>query len=141
MAYEESLKSISLDADSSIAVYTGVPNQPGSASPNSGHQYKFVTVTGRHQAGLASEGEGAIGVLQNKPQVTGQAATVGIFGVSVVRSGGEVAVGEAVAVDATGRGVAAASGDVIVGIAIEGAGEADKLFSVLLINAATPVAE
>lgn len=132
MAYEESLKSITLDADASIALYTGVPNQPGSASPNIGHQYKFVKVTGRHQAGLASAGGQAIGVLQNKPQVLGQAATVGIFGVSVARSGGEIAAGAQVEVDGSGRGIAHDAG-VVVGIAIEGAATADQLFSILLL--------
>lgn len=139
MAYEEGLKSISLDAHSSIAVYTGVPNQPGSADPNIGHQYKFVKITGRHEAGIADEGGAAVGVLQNKPQVTGQAATVGIFGVSIVRSGGAVAAGESVSVDSTGRGVAASAGTAAVGVAVEAAGDADELFSVLLMPNATAI--
>ena len=81
MAYEESLKSISLNADSSLAVWTSVPGQPGSAEPNYGKQYTFVKVTAANQVGLVTNGttDVVVGVLQNKPQVTGQAATVGIF--------------------------------------------------------------
>ncbi len=134
MAYEESLKSISLDADDSLAVYTGVPGMVGSASPNSGHQYKFVKVTGRHQVGLAGAGDTVVGVLQNKPQVDGQAATVGIFGVSVVRTGGAVDPGDEVEVDANGCAVALSAGT-SVGVAIEGAAGADLLISVLLKTA------
>ena len=54
MAYDEAIRSISLDADSSIAVYTGVPGLPGSADPNGGKQYRFVKVTGAGTVGLAT---------------------------------------------------------------------------------------
>ena len=53
MAYEESLRSITLNADSSLGIYTGVPGQPGSPDPHGGKQYHFVKVTGVHQVGLA----------------------------------------------------------------------------------------
>ena len=53
MAYEESLRSITLNADSSLGMYTGVPGQPGSPQPHGGKQYHFVKVTGVHQVGLA----------------------------------------------------------------------------------------
>ena len=77
MAYEESLRSITLNADSSLGIYTGVPGQPGSPDPHGGKQYHFVKVTGVHQVGLADATAAVVGVLQNKPQGTGQAATVG----------------------------------------------------------------
>lgn len=134
MAYEETLKSVSFDADSSLALYTGVPGMVGSASPNSGHQYKFVKITGRHQVGLAGAGEDAVGVVQNKPQVDGQAATVAIFGISTVRAGAAVTAGDEIEVDASGRGITATAGTV-VGIAVESASGADALFSVLLRTA------
>ena len=60
MAYEESLRSITLNADSSLGIYTGVPGQPGSPDPHGGGQYHFVIVTGVHQCGLA-DGTGAGG--------------------------------------------------------------------------------
>lgn len=131
MAYEESLKSVSFDADASIAVYTGVPGTPGAASPNIGHMYKFVKITARHTVGLSDAAGVAVGVLQSKPQVVGQAATVAISGISVVRSGAAIAVGALVEADSTGRAVTRTAGE-ILGTAIEAATGADQLISVLL---------
>jgi len=135
MAYEESLRSISLNADSSVAVYTGVPNTPGAANPNYGFQYRFVKVTGTHQVGLATTKatDVSVGVMQNKPQVTGQAATVGIRGVTNVMAGAAVAAGAAVTCDANGRGITGTVGtDKCYGIALAAASGANELFPVLL---------
>jgi len=134
MAYEESLKSITLDADASIAVYTGVSGQPGSASPNNGKQFRFVKITGAHQAGLATGAANEVlcGVLQNKPQRVGEAATVGIFGVSMVESGAALAAGVQVKVDGTGRPIAAAAGAAYVGTTLASSGAAGELIPVLL---------
>lgn len=135
--YDESIRSITLDADSSLGVYTGVPGLPGSASPNKGKQYCFVKVTGAHQCGLADgdANEVVIGVLQNKPQETGAAATVAIRGVSLVEAGGTITAGEAIKVETTtGNGVAATlPGDaaLVVGVALGGAAEG-QLVPVLL---------
>jgi hypothetical protein len=52
MSYEENLKSFNADADASIGIYTGVPGQPGSASPNGGKQYCPLRITGKNQVGL-----------------------------------------------------------------------------------------
>lgn len=104
--YEEALKSISLDADPSLGIYTGVPGLPGSASPNYGKMFHFVKVTGKHQVGLATAAtDGVVGILQNKPQQAGGAATVGIFGVSQVICGGTINAGDLVAPDNQGRAV------------------------------------
>jgi hypothetical protein len=124
--YDESIRSITLDADSSLAVYTGVPGMTGSADPNKGKQYCFVKITGAHQAGLAvtTANEIVIGVMQNKPQVTGAAATIALRGVSLVEAGGTVTAGAAIKVDTGGRGVAATlPGDIalVVGVAVGGA--------------------
>jgi hypothetical protein len=135
MSYEESLRSISLNADSSLAVYTGVPNTPGAANPNYGLQYRFVKITAAHQVGLATTKatDLAVGVMQNKPQVVGQAATVGIAGVTNVMAGAAVAAGAAVTFDANGRGITGTVGtDKIVGIALGAAGAANELFPVQL---------
>lgn len=135
--YEESIRSITLDADSSIGAYTGVPGLPGSASPNSGKQYRFVKVTGAHQCGLAiaAANEIPVGVLQNKPQATGAAATVAIRGVSLVQAGGDISAGNAVKVKTTtGEAVAATlPGDaaLVVGVALGGAADG-QLVPVLL---------
>lgn len=136
MAYEESLRSISLDADSSLAVYTGVPGTPGAAAPNWGFAFRFVKIVGAHQVGLctAASNEIAVGVMQNKPQVVGQAATVAIHGVSMVQAGGTLAAGNPVKVDSTGRAVAATPGTdaaLYVGVAL-GAAAVGGLVPVLL---------
>lgn len=132
MSYDESLKSISLNADASLAVLTGVPGQPGSAAPNTGNMYRFVKVTGVHTVGLATSGTDLIiGVMQNKPQVTGEAATVAIFGVSNVISGGIVAAGDEIQTANDGRAVKQTAGQ-RVGIALGAAAAAGQLVPVLL---------
>lgn len=135
-AYDESIRSITLDADASLAEYTGVPGLPGSASPNNGNQYCFVKVTGAHQCGLAdtTANEIVIGVVQNKPQVTGAAATVAIRGISLVEAGGNISAGNAIKVNASGKGVAAtlpADAALVVGVAVGGAASG-QLVPVLL---------
>lgn len=132
MSYEESLKSISLNADSSLAQYTGVPGLPGSPAVNYGKQYRFVKVTGLHQVGLCTAaGDAAVGVMQNKPQVIGQAATVGIFGVSNLMAGGAVEAGDFVTSDAEGRAVTGTADDA-KGIALGAATGENTLVPVLL---------
>jgi hypothetical protein len=136
MAYSEALRNISLKADASLAGYTGVPGLPGSADPNYGFQFRFVKVTADRECGLAvgAANEIVIGVVQNKPQVLDQAATVAIRGVSYVHAGGALVAGEAVKVDGTGRGVAAVlpiDAALVVGIVITGAASG-QIASVLL---------
>lgn len=135
MAYEESLRSITLNADSSLAVYTGVPGQPGSADPNGGKQYHFVKVTGAHTVGVADADDTVVmGVLQNKPQYTGNAATVAIRGVSKVVAGKSIAAGAVVYSDANGKATdSAAGGGNKVGIALSAVSNANEILSVLLI--------
>lgn len=135
MPYEESLRSISLDADSSIGFYTGQPGQPGSTDPNYGKQFCFIKVTGAHQTGLATAAANELvaGVLQNKPQKAGEAATVGIRGVSLLMAGAAVTAGAGVKCDATSRGVTATPGtDVSLAIALGSASGAGEVFPVLL---------
>lgn len=136
MAYNEALRTISLQADSSLATYTGVPGLPGSADPNYGFQFRFVKVTGDRTCGLAdtTANEIVIGVMQNKPQIVNQPATVAIQGVSYVQAGGTLVAGDAVKVDSVGRGVAAdlpTDAKLVVGIATTGAA-LGQIASVLL---------
>lgn len=131
MAYDENLRSLSLNADASLGLYTGVPGQPGSAVPNAGMQFRFVKVTGKDQVGLATgSGDVIAGILQNKPQQPGAAATVGYEGISVVVAGGPISAGDLVGPDATGRAVPNADGRwQAVGIAA-GVGELVSVFRV-----------
>jgi hypothetical protein len=104
--YEEAVQSISLDADASIGIYTGVPGLPGSASPNGGMQYRFVKITGVHQAGLATAAaDPVVGVLRNKPQHTGDPATVGVRGVVLLTAGAAISAGMALCSNSTGEAV------------------------------------
>lgn len=106
MSYEENLKSLSLNADSSIGIYTGVAGQPGSAVPHGGKQYHFVKVTGADQVGLATAAtDPVVGILQNKPQGAGHAATVGYEGVSNVVASAAISAGAFVAPTADGKAV------------------------------------
>ena len=125
MSYEERAVSISLDADSSIGIYTGVPGQPGSASPNGGKQYHFVKLTGAHTVGLSTAADDlSVGILQNKPQEAGAAATVAIFGVSNVVASDAINAGDLVAPTANGDAVADATNGKWMAIApAAGAGE------------------
>jgi hypothetical protein len=131
MAYEESLRSISLNADATLGIYTGVPGQPGSPDPHGGKQYHFVKVTGVHQVGLADAAAAVVGVLQNKPQGTGQAATVGIAGVSKVVSDVAITAGDAIKVSADGQAAKTGAGPT-VGIALSTTANAGELVNVLL---------
>lgn len=134
--YEETLTNISLDADATLAVDTSQPytgnTAPAGGSASAGFQYRFVELTGEHTCGLFNDDTGSIpiGVLQNKPQVEGMAATVAVFGISMVEAGAAVAAGDVVGPDATGRAVT--GGTPAAGIAIRGAGEAGDLIPVLL---------
>lgn len=131
MAYEESLRSITLTADATLAVFTGVPGQPGSAVPNSGKQYCFVKVTGVGQVGLAGATGAVNGVLQNKPQNTGNAATVGLRGVSKVVSSAAITAGSPIFSTATGQAASTGTGPQ-AGVALNTTANAGELVSVLL---------
>lgn len=134
MSYEESIRSITLKADDTLGVYTGVPGRPGSASPNSGNIFRFVKVTGGGTVGLAGAGEDAVGVVQNKPQGEDHAATVAIRGVSNVLLGtGGITAGAEVESAANGLGVAQSAG-ASLGVAIEAGAEGEIVPVLLRMN-------
>lgn len=102
------------------------------AGNNGGEQYHFVKVTGVHQAGLCNTaGESRIGVLQNKPQRAGEAATVCIGGVSLVEAAATIAAGAKVSTDANGMAVTQSGSNAVAGTALEN-GSAGSLFAVLV---------
>ena len=135
MAYEESLRSITLEADASVGKYTGVPGTRDlEASPDYvGLQYRFVKVTGPHTVGLAAAADtNVVGVLQNKPQGVGHAATVGYHGVSKVVAAGAVTAGAAVGSDGSGKATSTVGAGGPLGIALQTAAGAGELIAVLL---------
>jgi hypothetical protein len=132
VAYDESLRSITLKADGSVGIYTGVPGTAGSANPNSGKQYHFVKVTGVGICGLANATDTApVGVLQNKPQGVGHSATVGFHGVTRVVSDVAITAGDLIKVSADGQAAKTGTGPT-VGIALTTTAAAGDLVSVLL---------
>lgn len=147
-SYEETLVNITLDAADDLAVDTSVTIRrqdaggatPDGATANSGFQYRFVQVSGPHEADLytGAAGERAVGVLQNKPQVPGHAATVAIHGISLVEADEAIDAGSGVGASAYGR--ATDGGD--LGIAIHDAEAQGDLIPVLLrLSAAAVPAE
>lgn len=135
MAFEEAVRSITMVSDATLAVRTSVPGLAGSPTDNAGNQYRAIKVTGTRQVGLiAAATDGVIGILQNKPQVSGEAATVAIRGVSKVRVSGAVAAGAVVYAAADGRGTATGTPGTTtaLGIALTAAAGANELIPVLL---------
>lgn len=111
MSYEENLRSLSLNADDSVGFHTGVAGQPGSPVPHGGKQYHFLTLTGAEQVGLATGGDDVVvGILQNKPQQPGAAATVGYEGVSNVIASGAINAGDLLGPNSDGKATVSASG-------------------------------
>lgn len=132
MSTEEKLDSLSFKADSSVGIYTGVPGQPGSASPNGGKQYCFVKLTAVRTVGLCTAATDlVVGILQNKPQRAGDAATVGYRGQSNVVSGAAVTANTLLAPDSAGRAVTDATNG--KWIALEAAAAANVLIPALRI--------
>lgn len=134
MSFEESLRSVSLNADASIAGYTGPPGAPGSPANNAGKQFRIVKVTGSATVGLCTADEDlSVGILQSKPQVTGQAATVGIRGISNVVAGeNNIAAGAELSSDTEGRAIAALTGKVVIGVALKASTTVGELIPVLI---------
>jgi hypothetical protein len=128
MAYDEVLTSITLPAASGIASKTGVSGVDTPAgSDHGGKQYLFVKVDSSGNVDIAAATDVPVGVLQNKPQVAGQAATVAISGVSRVVASGTVTAGSPVKLHATNGGVVNVgtlatdlAAGLVVGIALKG---------------------
>ena len=102
----------SVNADKTTAAYYGINSAglaPGAASGSG--QGLFVTISGsRTVAPAGSAGAQVYGVLQNAPK-TGQAADVGIFGITkVVTGSGGVTAGHTIMTDANGCAVNWTSG-------------------------------
>lgn len=98
----------------------------------SAQQYRFVKFSGATLVAIAGATDNAIGVLQNKPNVAGQAATVMISGVSKVIASKSFAAGVPVYIAADGRVTDTAASNKAVGIAETASSGANIVVSVLL---------
>lgn len=135
MSYEESLRSVSLLADSSLAGYTGVPGLPGSADPNSGKAlYRVVKVTGKNTVGATTAASDlSFGVCQSKPQVTGQACTVAIRGITnVIAGANNLTAGAEVTSGNAGQVVAATTGNIVIGVLLAGSSAVGEQIPMLI---------
>ncbi len=108
----------------------------------SSDQHKFVDVNSSGQATVVgTAGAEAIGVLQNKPDETGEEATIRITGACKVEAGGSISNGDKIAANASGQAVTATAanvdtttsnssqdvaGDQVLGIAYESASSGEK---------------
>lgn len=134
-SYDESLRSITLNADSTLAVFTGAPGLPGSANGANvaGNQYRAVVISGARQGGLSNANNGrVVGILQNKPQAAGNAATVGFSGVSKVMTATNINAGQLVYAEAAGKGSNSNASGLLIGTALETSTVAGSLVPVLL---------
>lgn len=139
--YDESLRTITLNAAASLAVFTGAPGTPGAANGVNvaGNQYRAVVVSGARQAGRADANTAngkVVGILQTKPQNPGDAATIGFSGVSRVKVSTNISAGQVVYAntDGTGANVGANIGgvNVVLGIALDTSTVNGSLVPVLL---------
>lgn len=114
------------------------PGGTGSAlaGQNSSGQFLAVKVVGTRSVDLAtSGGEQVYGILQNKP-AAGQAADVGISGISKAVAGAVVTAGNMLMTDTSGRLIVATGTNYRVAQALEGAAATGVIFTVAIVPAA-----
>lgn len=98
----------------------------------SSNQYHFVSVSADGQVDGTGDGEVALGVLKNKPNAAGRAASIQVSGITKVRVGtGGATRGVPGASDANSEAVDAATGDVIMGEFLE-AGSAGEIVAFMI---------
>lgn len=107
-------------------------------------QFFIVKVDSNGKAALASTGQYAIGVVQNKPN-TDEAASIRNSGVTKIVAGGAITAGDLVKSDSNGKaavavlGTAAAgghpvNGSSVIGVALDTVANANELVTVLLTH-------
>jgi hypothetical protein len=108
-----------------------IPGVVASADLSS-HQFKFMLIGATGAALNTTAGGNCDGVLQNKPDALGKAASVASRGVSKVMAGAAVAAGTFVMSNATGKAVTATATNAIQGKALEAASADGDLIAVSL---------
>ena len=127
MAFEEDVLDITFKAAAALA------------SSTLNYQYHFVKLTADNTVTVATGATDAvIGVLQNKPVNTGDAARVRVFGVTRVVAAGVIAVGTKVGTDASGHAVAKTVDTTrYMGVLIEASAGASETPAMLLFGPKT----
>lgn len=100
----------------------------------SAKQYHALRVTAAFTVDATnSAGMACVGVLQNKPSASGQAAEVMQSGITKAVAGAAVSAGAEVMAGADGRIITAATaGSNVIGIALEAAANANEVISIAL---------
>jgi hypothetical protein len=110
---------------------------PASAldGPNGSGQFLFVYVSAARVVTVQTSSGGAVyGILQNTP-ASGQAADVGIMGISKVVAGAAITAGANLMCDTAGRAIAQTSTNIIAAVALEAATAAGQIITVAIIPA------
>lgn len=102
------------------------------AADLSAKQFKVMKMVGSLSVNVAGDGEAGMGILQNLPSASGQAAEVVALGVSKVLAGDTITAGQRLASDANGDLVPATSGERVMGVALEG-GSSGELISAMIM--------
>jgi hypothetical protein len=106
--------------------------QTTAAADLSAGQFLAVKITAARAVNLASTGGEAIyGILQNKP-TAGQAADVGIFGISKARAGAAITAGAYLMTDTSARLITVVTTSHRVAQALEAATAADQIITVVI---------
>lgn len=106
-------------------------SQTTAAADLSAKQFYAVKITAARAVNLASTGgEGIYGILQNKPP-SGEAADVGLIGVTKAIAGGTIAAGDLLMTDTAGKLITATSTNHAVGQALEAA-VANQIFTMAI---------
>jgi hypothetical protein len=110
MAYEIPGQMVTLPASTTVLSTTAV-----------NYQYRLVSISTAGEATLGSLGQTVFGVMQNKPRVEGEAATIMINGMSKVQAhGSTVSAGELVACSTVGMVQATTGGAYTIGRIVAG---------------------
>lgn len=97
-----------------------------------GTQFRFVSIDGNGEA-VFTAGAGAIGVMTNKPDGDGIAATIVRDGIVKVQAAGStVSQGDLVTSDSSGRASAGTSTNALGRVVAGSSGSTDRVLSVLL---------
>jgi hypothetical protein len=90
-------------------------------------QHCIVKVSAANKVDVCGAGEMGIGILLNKPDADGKAASIAGVGdcAKVLVGTGDLAAGDAFTAEAGGSAVVAATGDFILGIALEAAADGE----------------
>lgn len=107
------------------------------AADLSAFQYRVVRLSAARTVNVASHNLaasvlGPVGVLQNKPNAAGRAASVAREGLSKAVAGAAVTVNQMVTHDGSGYVIDAVSGSNVIGRALEAAGAAGEVITVQL---------